>query len=467
MRASLTARLIERSLGFGADELPRDVAVIATHCLLDWMGMALAGSREPDAGRLMAELVSEGSPASVTVWGRGVRLGLSQAVLANGMAAHLLDFDDTHLASRVHPSAPLWPAILAVCETERLPGGEALAAFAAGVEMQTRLAAYMGESHYRLGWHNTATLGCFGAVAAVGRLYGLKAETLSRALTIAATQSGGLRMVFGTACKAYQVARSAVVGLQAVRLARSGMDAPVDVFDRPDGFAGLYARERFPDAPQVSGAHWHARDIVFKYHESCYGTQAPVEAALLLRARCVPGDIESVHIDIEPQYLSVCDVLEPATALQAKFSVRHMVALALSGGATAGAAGFSSAARADPRIRDLCRKTEVRGDASLGRAQARVTLKTRAGSHEAAADASRPERDLERQWRRLCEKSSRVLGADYPAHVLGAWQASLAGLGEQDDFGAWAGHAASLLGASSEAAVNPRGESRNGGICNG
>jgi 2-methylcitrate dehydratase PrpD len=456
MRHGLTARLAGRSLDFRADDLPADVAAIATHCLLDWMSMALAGSREPDAARVAAELAVEDAPGRAAVWGAGRRMGLAQAALANGMAAHLLDFDDAHLASRVHPSAPLWPAILAVCEDERLPGRDALAAFAAGVEMQSRLAALMGESHYRLGWHNTATLGCFGAAASVGRLYGVDAPTLCRALTIAAVQAGGLRMAFGTACKAYQVGRAAMTGLQAVRLARGGLEAPADVFDRPDGFAGLYARERDDDAADARPGHWHARDIVFKYHASCYGTQAPIEAALLLAGRCAPADIEAVRIDIEPQYLSVCDGADPDTALAAKFSVRYMVALALCGRPTAGAAGFSAESLADPGVRALCRRTEVRGDAALGRARTRVGIRLRGGAeYVQAADASRREPDLERQWRRLCDKSDGVLGELYPARVLQAWRASLARFGEQADLGAWAAQAASALAVPRDMKSNP------------
>ncbi|MGX5658861.1 MmgE/PrpD family protein [Castellaniella ginsengisoli] len=456
MRHGLTARLAGRSLDFRADDLPRDVTAIATHCLLDWMGMALAGGREPQAARLAAELAAEDAPGRAAVWGAGRRMGLAQAALANGMAAHLLDFDDAHLASRVHPSAPLWPAILAVCEDERLSGLDALAAFVAGVEMQSRLAALMGESHYRLGWHNTATLGCFGAAAAVGRLYRVDAAILCRALTLAAVQAGGLRMAFGTACKAYQVGRAAMAGLQAVRLARGGLEAPEDVFDRPDGFAGLYAGELDDEAPDARPGHWYARDIVFKYHASCYGTQAPIEAALLLAGRCAPTDIEAVRVDIEPQYLSVCDGAEPDTALAAKFSVRYMVALALCRRPTAGAGGFSAEALADPEIRALCRRTEVRGDAALGRARARVGIRVRGGAeHVQAADASRPEPDLERQWRRLCDKSNGVLGALYPAGVLQAWQASLARFGEEADLGAWAAHASSALAAPRETESNP------------
>jgi 2-methylcitrate dehydratase PrpD len=413
----LTAQLVAHCLRRAAEPLPGDVRAIATHSLLDWSGVLVAGWSDPSVRLLEAEVLDEGCPARATLLGSGAGTSVMSAALVNGMASHVLDFDDVHLRSRVHPSAPLWPAIIAVAERERLPGERALAAFVAGVEMQSRIAAVMGESHYRNGWHNTATLGMFGATMAVAVLNGLDANQASHALGICATQAGGLRAAFGTMCKPLQAGRAAAGGIFAANLARRGFTSQTDMLEREGGFIELYGEQHTRqalDAAMAEPEHFHARTIVFKYNASCYGTQAPIEACKLLQASLARrlDQVEEITVAAEAQYLSVCCIENPVSGLQTKFSIQQMVALVLAGWSTVDDVSYSAAALADPLVNRLRSRVRIVADQAMPRANAHVTIRLANGTQLLQHfDASVPEPDLARQAAQLAAKARILLGA--------------------------------------------------------
>src|SRR5690606_6743018 len=172
---------------------------------------------------------------------------------------------------------------------------------------------------------------------------------LCRAFGIAATTAAGMHKAFGTATKPLQVARAAANGLWAAGLAQAGFNAPGAVLDGEKSFALVYADQLSPDALRAHEDHWAVRDVVFKYHASCYGTQAPIEAALQVGAVSC-SQVSRVRVYIEPQYMTVCNIHEPRNATQAKFSVRHTVALALAGRDTARSDAFERQTIDDPEI---------------------------------------------------------------------------------------------------------------------
>ncbi|ETF02732.1 MmgE/PrpD family protein [Advenella kashmirensis W13003] len=441
----ITRMLAEWACETDVSMQPEDVLAIARHSLLDWVTMVLAGSHDPAIARLRRYLDEEnGAAGPATLLAGGARVSSTHAALINGTAGHVLDFDDAHLPSRVHPSVPLWPAILAFGESNGVSGEKALAAFVVGVEVQTRLAALMGESHYKLGWHNTATLGSFGATAAVGWLRGLTPLQMRHAFGIAASQAGGLRAAFGTSCKPLHAGRAASLGLFASGLAAQSFDAEPSIFDVDGGFPDLYADQTFPDAVAQEEGHWDIRNVIFKYHASCYGTQAPIEAALQLGKPSLES-VGSVRVGIENQYLSVCNIQTPETAAQARFSIRHMVALALHGADTASQQAFSHECLADQQIAAWRERITVQGDAALGRANACIEIAFTNGSTERiTVDASRPESDLERQRQRLCAKSRALLQDRYAADSLDGLHGFILNLDNvadmrtwMDDFRAW------------------------------
>lgn len=439
--SGLTDFLASRVLNSGNGQVPDDVYLRAQHALLDWAVLAMVSWRVPSVQSLYQFLVEPGAPAEqATVLGAGIKASSDVAVLVNGTAGHVLDFDDVHLLSRVHPSAPLWPAILAYGETARLPGQRLLTAFAIGVEVQSRLAAYMGESHYRLGWHNTATLGTFGAAAAVGWLRGLDHGQLCDAFAIAATMASGLRAAFGSPTKALQVARASANGMLAAGLAQAGFSAGSEIFDREDGFPALYADSTSAQRPLANPDRWCIRDSVFKYHASCYGTQAPIEAALAF-GQLGKSSISSVTVYVEPQYMTVCNIADPATATEAKFSVRHAVALALAGKNTAVHASFEPETIRDAEMKDWRSRIEVQPDERMPRANARVELTFVSGDRDARAyDASQPEGDLDHQQEKLLGKTrSLLMQAGFDRGQTTKLQDALLSIRQSSDVSQWAG----------------------------
>lgn len=411
----LTRELVAHALAIARDgAMPDDVARIGRHSLLDWFAVACAAWQEPPVQILLAEVREEGATPRATLLD-GSRVSAVQAALVNGTASHVLDFDDAHLQSRVHPSVPLWPAILAQAEAHAAPdtrsGQQALAAFAAGVEFQSRLALLMGEDHYRLGWHNTATLGALGAAVSTAALLRLDTDQTAHALAIAGTQAGGMRALFGTMGKPLHAGQAAAIGLRAARLAARGFTGVTDILERDQGFATLYADQWTSDRIWQDAATPRVHGIVYKYHASCYGTQAPIEACLQLRHDHAfrPEEIDTVDIVIEPQYLDVCCIATPRTPSEAKFSIAHMAALALAGRSTVAAASFTTALD-DAALAALRGRITVRADAAMPRANAQATVTLAGGrTHTSHCDASRAETDLARQEVRIAGKARSLL----------------------------------------------------------
>jgi 2-methylcitrate dehydratase PrpD len=409
-RPAFTRALAERISRLRFDELPDDVVARAKHSILDWLGVTLCGWTDPLVGKLTRVIEAEGSRPAATLVGSGSKVSASQAALINGTASHALDFDDVHLPSRVHPSVPVVPAALAVAERDRHDGKALITAFVAGVEAQSAIAAVMGEAHYERGWHNTATFGMFGAAAAAGHLAGLGVEAMQSAFGIAATQAAGLRVSFGTMCKPLHAGHAASQGLTAAALAREGFTSRSDALECAGGFAAMLggedAMQRMAAALNSRGAldpdRFHTRAVMFKFHASCYGTHAPIESALKLKEQLQGRLPDNLDVSVEPQYMSVCNIAVPSTPLEAKFSIRHAVALALLGRDLADGESFSAAAYADPKVIALRERIRVAGDSAIKRANARIDAHLADGSSlSVSADASRAETDLSYQARRV------------------------------------------------------------------
>ena len=146
-------------------DLPVEVIEASKKCLLDWMGVTLSGAADPSV-RMLINLIREmGGRRQASIIGYGMKTNVLHAALVNGTASHIMDYDDAHVGSRSHPSAPLIPALLAISEYKKLSGSEFITAFVPGFEVSTRIGLALGKSYYNLGWHATPILGRFGAAA--------------------------------------------------------------------------------------------------------------------------------------------------------------------------------------------------------------------------------------------------------------------------------------------------------------
>src|SRR3954462_9365666 len=188
-----TAEVAAQVAALSFDDLPADVVELARQCVLDWVGVTVAGSREPVTRILLDDFEDQGlgaGPAGVTVVGHRMRLPVLDAALVNGTASHALDYDDVNEALVGHPTVPILAGLLALAESRHSSGRDLVTAFVAGYEAECRIGRAVGVDHYQRGFHATGTVGTFGAAAACARLLGLDPPTMAMALGVAGAPGG-------------------------------------------------------------------------------------------------------------------------------------------------------------------------------------------------------------------------------------------------------------------------------------
>jgi 2-methylcitrate dehydratase PrpD len=420
----VTARIAGFASTLERDAIPEGASTVARQCLLDWLGVSLAGSRDRTVEILRAEALDQGGHAQASLVGGPGRAPVLQAALVNGTAGHALDYDDVIYAMPGHPTAPVAPAVLALAEREGSSGSEVITAFVAGVESECRIGRYVSADHYEQGWHATGTLGTFGAAAGAARLLGLDATATATALGIAGTQAAGLKSLFGTMCKPMHAGKAAHNGLHAALLAARGFGARDDVLECAQGFGATQSSGCDPHALAEAERAFFTRDILFKYHAACYGTHSTIEAArsLVARQEIRAGDIASVEIRIRPRYLKMCAIPSPRTGLEAKFSLAMTCAMALTGVSTAAPERYDEVLCKMEPLAALVARTTVTPSDEYEDATSEIIVSLENGVvYRVRGDVSRPAEDLAEQGRRLREKfdalAGPVLGASRAAEV--------------------------------------------------
>ena len=270
------------------------------------------------------------------------------------------------------------PAALALAEKLGTPGREFLGAALVGLETACRIGEWLGRGHYQHGFHQTATSGSFGAAAAAARLLGLSEEQTCHALGIAATKASGLKSQFGTMGKPYHAGLAAANGVEAALLAKAGFVSRPDGLECEQGFALTHAGEQNTASLAMGelGRSYVFTQVQHKFHACCHGTHAPVEALITARDDhgVAPGDIEAVELTVNPRLLRVCNIEQPATGLEAKFSFRLTAAMALSGYDTSALATFTAEHCTAPELVALRDRVSVATDDSLPESAAQVRI---------------------------------------------------------------------------------------------
>jgi 2-methylcitrate dehydratase PrpD len=404
----VTRWLAERASSIRFDDLPPSAVTVARQCILDWFAVTIPGAAEPAVQILCDELLSDGAEPVASLAGLPGRTSALNAALINGTASHALDFDDVNMAILGHPSVAILPGLLALAEATGASQEKVLAAFVAGYEVVCRTGALMSPGHYGHGFHATSTVGSVGAAAACSHLLGLDAETTATAYGIAATKASGLKSMFGTMCKPLHAGMAAQNGLLAARLAARGFTSRPDALECAQGLAATQSVDFNPDeAMKDAPLDHHIAANLFKYHASCYLTHGAIEAGKSLREKSAASSnaIQSIEIRVPPVTDRVCNIPRPETGLEAKFSLRLTVAMALAGRDTSGIATYTDALTQDPelvRLRDMATVEFVDG---FPEARADVAITVAGGRRFAAShDAGVPDTDLDRQGRRLEEK---------------------------------------------------------------
>ena len=405
--ANLTRTLAERAVAVAYDALPGEVRELARQCVLDYLGVGLAGADDELARILLEEASEAGGAAQAGVIGHDARLPVLSAALVNGAIAHALDYDDVNLAMPGHPSVAILPALLALAEEKKASGKAVIAAFVAGYETCCRIDMALRPGHYNRGFHATGTVGAFGAAAACAILLGLDAEATARALGIAGTQSAGLKSQFGTMCKPFHAGKAAQNGLLAARLAARGFSSRTDLVECAQGFAATHSPDFVPEKALAEPRRGHhIFNNLFKYHAACYMTHAPIECGRQLREQGVaPTEIAAINLKLHHATDKVCNIPAPTDGLEAKFSLRQTVAMALSGVDTASLGAYSVATATDPALVGLRERVnfDFRDDFPEAGAEIEITLKD-GRKASATFDAGIPMADIAAQGRRLAEK---------------------------------------------------------------
>lgn len=424
---TITQALTDRLTAMSLQAMSPEALTVAKQCLLDWLGVALAGRNEPLVDILVDELAPEEVAGGATLLGRGRRARFDDAVLINGAMGHALDFDDV-IMPMGHPTAPVAPVALSLAEHRGASGADALMAYIAGVEAECRIARLVGPSHYAKGWHATATLGTFGAAMAAGRLLGVEGEALEHAFGIAGTQAAGLKSVFGTMSKPLHPGKAAANGLLAARLAARGFTSDVDILQSRQGFTDTQSTTANAAAGLEDRAQPWVVEALFKYHAACYLTHDSIEAANALRAdeRISPEAIESVSVKVPQGHLGVCNIQDPQTGLECKFSLRMTTALALSGEDTFQDGLFTDETARRPDLVALRERVHI-DPTQVGRGCI-VAVRLKDGrTLSRTGDVSQPMRDLDAQQAKI-ERKFRHLAV--PAIGEGGTERAIAILGD-------------------------------------
>lgn len=318
------------------DKLPDATVRAARRAILDTLGVMLAGSVEVTAARVRALIAHRRGSEEATIVGTPLRGSVEDAALANGTAAHALDYDDLNQSLSGHPSAPILPAALALAERQRVSGAALLTAFVVGVEIEAKLGRALNPGHYETGWHATSTLGVFGAAAAAAKLLGLPAERTAHALAIAGSMASGIKANFGTDGKPLHVGHAARCGVEAALLAEAGFTGNPRALEHGDGFGATYGAGSPPAWDLATAGLGAPHDLVdpgvgVKRFPSCASTHQALDATLALAEEHAidPTAVEAVECGV--YYLAPHQLIydRADTALQGKFSMPYCMAVAL------------------------------------------------------------------------------------------------------------------------------------------
>jgi 2-methylcitrate dehydratase PrpD len=425
----LTLQAAERAHAIRYESLPPDVIDLAKHCILDFVALMLVGASEPLIRILTEEAVSQEGKAEATAVACATRLPAQWAATINSAAGHVLAYDDVNMVIPGHGTAVAWPAVFALAERDGRSGRDVIAAYVAGFETVAAIGALVEPSHYDRGFHASATIGTFGAAAAAGHLLGLDGEKLAQAISLAGSMAAGLKGVFGTPLKPFQVSRAAGNGVLAANLAARGLAGRTNIIEVPQGFLATQTGVA-PDAalPQPPDGYY-LRGTLFKYHAACYLAHSPIECARLLRERPDWDErkVAKIVVRANPMCGKVCNIQDPATGPEIGYSIRTLVAMGLRGLDTGRPDSLDPAVLADPALVALRDRISVGFDDSMTETAAVVTATTRDGNDLAASDdVGLPVTDRQHQAARLREKFDRLTGpllgpdraAELARHVL-------------------------------------------------
>ncbi|MDO8703735.1 MAG: MmgE/PrpD family protein [Sulfuricaulis sp.] len=329
--SGLTASLGRFLADFGASALPDEAVAIAKTGFLDFVATLLAG-RAQESVQIVRRLCPAGDEATL-LWGAH-RASARDAALVNGMAGHVLDYDDVALLG--HPSTVLVPAILAEAQRLNASGAQALRAYVLGYEVWAELAWREPDPYHVKGWHATSMFGTVAAAGALAALNGLDADKARNALAIASSLASGLVANFGTMTKAYHAGNAAARAIDALRLACAGFTSAPDALEHHAGFLSAISPHGRVDRDSPAEALGSRLRILeqrlsIKKYPVCYCAHRAIDGVIdLVRNHDLAAqEIERVDVTLSATQIAILRNAAPENALEAKFSLEFGVAAAL------------------------------------------------------------------------------------------------------------------------------------------
>ncbi|MFZ9140363.1 MAG: MmgE/PrpD family protein, partial [Burkholderiaceae bacterium] len=352
-------------------DVPADVMELGKKSMLDGIGLAISGSVAKSGELVRQHLKSLGIPTgSATVFGSNIKTAPRFAAFANGVGIHADDYDDTQLAvakDRVyglltHPTAPALPSAIAKGEALNASGADVFLAYQLGVEVECKISEAINPRHYQTGFHSTATCGTFASASAAGKLMGLNKETMLRALSIAGSQSAGLRENFGTMTKPFHAGRSSESGIVAAEFAQIGWTAAPTILEAPRGFFSAAGGGYDPKAIDgVLGKPWTfaSPGVSIKPHPSGSLTHPGMTEMLrLIKEHGIKADqVVSVKVGTNHNMPNALIHHRPTNELQAKFSMEFCMAILLLEG-RAGLSEFTDEVVMRPDVQAMIKKVD-------------------------------------------------------------------------------------------------------------
>lgn len=348
--------------------IPRKAVDVAKKAVLDYLGVAIAGSQEPAVTILSQQVRQMGAVGEAGVILGGFKTTADLAAWVNGTISHSLDYDDTFSTAagyNMHPSVPIWPAVFALGEKHRVSGKDLLAAYIIGIEVESRIGVAIGKQNSDAGWHPTAVLGTIAAAAASASILNLDVWQTQMALGIASSLASGLVRNFGTMTKPMHAGNAARNGVIAAQLARSGFTANGNIMEDEFSFCNLFSAgkvDQLGNAAADLGAVWHIveKGLAFKPYPSCRATHASIDAVLHLRQELNIGadQVAAVACITSPKVDQFLKFPQPKNGYQGKFSMQYCVATALAKGKVT-LDDFNDAQLADATVQQLLPRINV------------------------------------------------------------------------------------------------------------
>jgi 2-methylcitrate dehydratase PrpD len=360
------------------NDLPRQVVTSTKHSILDAIGVTLAaGSLSEECRPFLNLVLREGGRPESTILGFGAKVPASQAAFVNGAMAHALDFEDGHDAALVHPHAPTIPAALAVAESLRgVCGRDLITAVALGSDLVCRLALALKVNLLEYGWYLPPIVSAFGAAAAAGKLLNLSPDQMLDAISLVmcqATCSGELTRNSQSVIRSVRDAFAARAGVTAAFLAKDGVTGFRQPLEGDRGFFQAYARGKYNPVVLLErvGHVFEGANVCFKQWPCCRGTHPYIEGVLRFRQEhnLQPGEIDEIRVTVSPLNRMLCEPAEnkrqPATAIDAKFSIPFVVGTAFVHGKVA-LEHFTAEALQDSAVLDVANRVSYAVDDTVG-----------------------------------------------------------------------------------------------------